>query len=464
MTSATAPDHLVATRDSLHRAAEHLLAAARKRSTGEITLVPAPGGVRTPPLADGTVVELDGGDVVVRGPAGDRRAPLTTLAGTAEALGIEAGFPWSKHPPGTEFDPDAPLPVDREAAAALAHWFALGQEALDALAAELPAEDPTPATGLPRALRPRPDRRAGQLRLLAGRRGGARAVRLRRTPRHPRGGPVLERALRRLPDVARGDHGGRGARLLPRRTDRPRMSEQGWLAFLAAEDLDDWVVLHGGATAAFRVASLAEAARLADAVAQVPGLEGSGALLTVADERLTVRLTRGVFRLEAEHVALARAVSAVARAHGAAADRAAVQEVQVAVAATARRPGRRLLACGPGLRTPGRGQRRRPARSRLDGLDAGAGPGQAAPARDARRRVPRSRAGRGAGGGGARRGRPRRRRHRRAGELGPRRPGRQPGVRRRVARRLRRARRCPSADVWLSPLARCRRPRRWWSP
>jgi hypothetical protein len=143
MTSATAPDHLVATRDSLHRAAEHLLAAARKRSTGEITLVPAPGGVRTPPLADGTVVELDGGDVVVRGPAGDRRAPLTTLAGTAEALGIEAGFPWSKHPPGTEFDPDAPLPVDREAAAALAHWFAVGEEALDALAAELPAEDPT---------------------------------------------------------------------------------------------------------------------------------------------------------------------------------------------------------------------------------------------------------------------------------------------------------------------------------
>jgi 4a-hydroxytetrahydrobiopterin dehydratase len=111
------------------------------------------------------------------------------------------------------------------------------------------------------------------------------------------------------------------------------MSEQGWLAFLAAEDLDDWVVLHGGATAAFRVASLAEAARLADAVAQVPGLEGSGALLTVADERLTVRLTRGVFRLEVEHVALARAVSAVARAQGAAADRAAVQEVQVAVAA-----------------------------------------------------------------------------------------------------------------------------------
>jgi hypothetical protein len=143
MTPAPAHDVLAATRDSLHRAAEHLLAAARKRSTGEITLVPSPGGVRTPPLADGTVVELDGGDVVVRGPGGDRRAPLTTLAGTAEALGIEAGFPWTKHPPGTSFDPDAPLAVDPGAAAALAQWFALGQQALEALALDLPAEDPS---------------------------------------------------------------------------------------------------------------------------------------------------------------------------------------------------------------------------------------------------------------------------------------------------------------------------------
>jgi 4a-hydroxytetrahydrobiopterin dehydratase len=111
------------------------------------------------------------------------------------------------------------------------------------------------------------------------------------------------------------------------------MSEQGWRAFLAAEGVDDWVVLHGGAAAVFRVPSLRDAARLAEEVAQVPGLEESGALLTVAGDRLTVRLTRGVFRLEEQHVELARAVSALARAHGAAGDRAAVQEVQLAVAA-----------------------------------------------------------------------------------------------------------------------------------
>jgi 4a-hydroxytetrahydrobiopterin dehydratase len=111
------------------------------------------------------------------------------------------------------------------------------------------------------------------------------------------------------------------------------MSEQGWREFLAAEGVGDWVVLHGGAAAVFRVPSLGEAARLAVAVAQIPGLDGSGALLTIADDRLSVRLTRGVFRLEAQHIDLARAISATARSHGAVAERSGVQEVQLAIAA-----------------------------------------------------------------------------------------------------------------------------------
>jgi 4a-hydroxytetrahydrobiopterin dehydratase len=111
------------------------------------------------------------------------------------------------------------------------------------------------------------------------------------------------------------------------------MSEQGWREFLTAEAVDGWVVLHGGATAVFRVPSLGEAARLAEAVANVPGLEGAGALLTIGDNHLSVRLSRGVFRLEEHHIDLARAVSAIARAQGALADRTAVQEVQLAIAA-----------------------------------------------------------------------------------------------------------------------------------
>jgi 4a-hydroxytetrahydrobiopterin dehydratase len=111
------------------------------------------------------------------------------------------------------------------------------------------------------------------------------------------------------------------------------MSEQGWRGFLAAEGVGDWVVLHGGAAAVFRVGSVGEAARLAGAIAEVEGLEGSGAVLTIADDRLTVRLSRELWHLEPGHVELARAVSAVVKEHGAVADRAAVQEVQFAIAA-----------------------------------------------------------------------------------------------------------------------------------
>jgi 4a-hydroxytetrahydrobiopterin dehydratase len=110
------------------------------------------------------------------------------------------------------------------------------------------------------------------------------------------------------------------------------MSEQGWREFLAADGVDDWVVLHGGATAVFKVGSIGEAARLAAAVAEIDGFEGSGVLLAIVDASLTVRLTRGPLQLESRHVDLARAVSKVASAQGAVADRASVQEVQLAIA------------------------------------------------------------------------------------------------------------------------------------
>jgi 4a-hydroxytetrahydrobiopterin dehydratase len=110
------------------------------------------------------------------------------------------------------------------------------------------------------------------------------------------------------------------------------MSEQGWREFISADGIDDWVILHGGPTAVFKVGSLLEAARLAVAVAEVPGLEPR-TLLTVASDRLTVKLTREMWGTEARHIEVARAISAVARDHGAPADRGAVQEVQLAVAA-----------------------------------------------------------------------------------------------------------------------------------
>ena len=109
------------------------------------------------------------------------------------------------------------------------------------------------------------------------------------------------------------------------------MSEQGWRDFLAADGVEDWVGLHGGAAAVFRTGDMHDAARLAEAIAAAPGFEGSGALLTIRDAALNVRLTRDMWWLEPRHVELARAISKVARERGAEPDRSAVNEVQLAI-------------------------------------------------------------------------------------------------------------------------------------
>src|SRR4051812_50216697 len=99
------------------------------------------------------------------------------------------------------------------------------------------------------------------------------------------------------------------------------MSEQGWRNFLAAQGGSDWVVLHGGAAAVFLVGSAVEAARLAEAIAGIPGLDGAGVLMTMADGQLTVRLTRGVERLVDRPEAAEPPGSPVHHEHGGAAGR-----------------------------------------------------------------------------------------------------------------------------------------------
>ena len=111
------------------------------------------------------------------------------------------------------------------------------------------------------------------------------------------------------------------------------MSDKGWRAFLAASGIEEWVVLHGGPTAVYRTTSLADAATLAQAIAAVPGLNGTHAQINLLSDRVTVRLTRDQLVIEEPHIELARAVSVVAKAHGAVADRSAANEVQVAISA-----------------------------------------------------------------------------------------------------------------------------------
>jgi hypothetical protein len=138
-------DPLVATRRSWHVVAEHVLAAARKRATGQISLRPGPGGVRTPPQPDGGVIAIDGTHLEVTDGEGTRRGPLTTVRAAAALAGTEPGFPWTKHPPGTVLRPDDELEVDEASARVLADWFALGDRALRELGAGIaPGAAPEP--------------------------------------------------------------------------------------------------------------------------------------------------------------------------------------------------------------------------------------------------------------------------------------------------------------------------------
>jgi 4a-hydroxytetrahydrobiopterin dehydratase len=111
------------------------------------------------------------------------------------------------------------------------------------------------------------------------------------------------------------------------------LSEQHWKDFLQADGLDDWVVLHGGPSAVFVTAGLADSAALAQAVAQLPGLDETHTQLSIVSNRLTVRLTREIWKIEPGHVALAKEISEVAKSLGAVAAPRQVQEVQFAIAA-----------------------------------------------------------------------------------------------------------------------------------
>ena len=111
------------------------------------------------------------------------------------------------------------------------------------------------------------------------------------------------------------------------------MSDAHWKEFLQGEGLEDWVVLHGGPSAVFLTSSLIDAADLARAVAQLPELEETNVQLSIVSNRLTVRLTREIWKIEEEHITLAKEISSIAKSLGAVAEPNQVQEVQFAIAA-----------------------------------------------------------------------------------------------------------------------------------
>ena len=145
MNTLSPTDVLVSTRESLHRVAEHVLAAALNRASGQFALRPAPGGFATPPLPDGTVLGVHGTDLVVTRDEDVRRTRLTTVREAAAFAGTEPGYPTGDSPPATPFEPDTPLTLDAHAAAVLADWYALGDLTLLRWAAQIEPDGPSEA-------------------------------------------------------------------------------------------------------------------------------------------------------------------------------------------------------------------------------------------------------------------------------------------------------------------------------
>src|SRR4051794_23959831 len=137
-------DVFVATRDSLHRVAEHVLAKARFVHDREIRLTTTDGGFGTPLLPDNTRVRVDGSDLVVDTAGRSARIGLTTISDAAAFVGITPGFPVELYPAATPFEPNQPLDVDGDAARALAAWYGFSADVLGQFAVEVREASPSP--------------------------------------------------------------------------------------------------------------------------------------------------------------------------------------------------------------------------------------------------------------------------------------------------------------------------------
>jgi hypothetical protein len=130
------PPQLVATRLSLHRLAEEVIAPARRHANGKFGLRYTRGGFGTPFFAADVQVRVQGTELIVDQDGQLRRTEITTLAAAAEHLGTEL------LPAGRELD-RAPLQLDGSGAAFLGNWYGFAASVLEELRAESASHEPS---------------------------------------------------------------------------------------------------------------------------------------------------------------------------------------------------------------------------------------------------------------------------------------------------------------------------------
>ena len=134
------PDGYAETRSALHRLAAHVLAPARKAATGRIGLRATPGGFGTPVFGTGDRLRVEGASLVRERNGEVSSIATTSLAAAAAFAGAELSpDPGIGSDPPPLGDPEAPLPISRAAALALAAWFGFSAGLLEEFRRELDA-------------------------------------------------------------------------------------------------------------------------------------------------------------------------------------------------------------------------------------------------------------------------------------------------------------------------------------
>ncbi len=131
------PRGFAATRASLHRVAEHVLAPCRHRAVGKIGLRFTYHGFGTPFFGDGRQLRVEDGELR----DGEHCHELTTLEAAAGWVGIAPGAKTGVYEPTTPGDLESLLVVHPRAARALGDWFGFGTSLLEQLRAEATDED-----------------------------------------------------------------------------------------------------------------------------------------------------------------------------------------------------------------------------------------------------------------------------------------------------------------------------------
>jgi hypothetical protein len=145
MTLPSATNPLAATRDSWHRVAEHVIAAAQFADTGKIALRSVAGGFQTTrPLRGGRQLSVVNTQLVITDETGTRTTPLTTIAAAADFAGITPGMPATVYPPATPLQPHEPLYLDTDSTQQLAALYELADAALRRFASDLGAGSQQP--------------------------------------------------------------------------------------------------------------------------------------------------------------------------------------------------------------------------------------------------------------------------------------------------------------------------------